>query len=292
MKVSSEMAQKTPIWIVDTSTPGEWTSWKLEEVVTQGESRFQRYLIGRSASLGLSLFIDDVLQSCERDEFIYHECLVHPVANLSSRWESICILGGGEGATLREALRYPAAHHVVMVDIDEQVVEVCRTHLSAFHRGAFEDPRAEVLFEDAWDFLAANPERFDAVIMDITDPLPGSPAERLYGPEFLTLVCSSLREHGTFSSLAGDAGGDLRLFTNMIAVARSIFEDVKPYIVGVPSFCGPWGFLVAGKHQLPAMTAAQIDANIPPDVVRTLKYYDGITHQRLFSLPKHIRERL
>jgi spermidine synthase len=179
-----------------------------------------------------------------------------------------------------------------MVDIDEEVVRVCRRHLSTFHCGAFEDPRTELTFEDAWDFLLANPERFDAVIMDITDPLPGSPAERLYGTEFLTLVRSSLREHGTLSSLAGDAGGDLRQFIQITAAARSVFDDVKPYVVGIPMFWGPWGFLVAGKQQLPALAAVEIDENIPSEVVRGLKCYDGITHQGLFSLPKHIREKL
>jgi spermidine synthase len=179
-----------------------------------------------------------------------------------------------------------------MVDIDEEVVDVCRTHLSTFHRGAFEDPRAHIVFEDAWDFLSKNPARFDAVIMDITDPLSGSPAERLYGEKFLALVRTSLREHGTFSSLAGDAGGDLQQFIQMIAAARSVFNDVRPYIVGIPMFCGPWGFLVASKAELPALTAEEIDTNIWSVVGQNLRYYDGITHQRLFNLPKHIRATL
>jgi spermidine synthase len=128
--------------------------------------------------------------------------------------------------------------------------------------------------------------------MDITDPLPGSPAERLYGKEFLALVASSLREHGTFSSLAGDAGGDYQQFIQMIAAAGSAFNDVKPYIAGIPMFCGPWGFLVAGKQALPVLTETEIDKRLSPYVLRDLEYYDGITHQRLFSLPKHIRSEL
>lgn len=287
------MENAEPLWIHEKTTPDEMISWRVHSVLARGTSPYQSYLIGRSNVLGHALFIDDVIQAAESDEFIYHESLVHPLAVLAGEIRNICIIGGGEGATLREVLRYRSISKALMVDIDSEVVEACRTFLPQFHQGAFEDPRTELIFADAWDILEQHGGEFDALIMDITDPVPDSPAERLYGETFLRLIAKSLTPHGIFSSLAGSVEPrNNKAFIEMISTARKVFNDVRPYVVSVPSFSMPWGFLLAGKERLPDLGPEEIDRRLPAEVARQLRHYDGKTHQMLFTLPKYLRKAL
>ena len=144
--------------------------------------------IMETASYGKVLVLDARIQSSVADDFIYHEVLVHPVMMLHPRPESVLVIGGGEGATLREILKYGSVKRAVMVDIDQEVVEACKIHLPELHQGAFEDPRVAVLHEDARGWLESTSERFDVAIVDLTEPLEAGPACLLFTREFYQLL--------------------------------------------------------------------------------------------------------
>jgi len=263
-----------------------------DDVLYTGRTKFQNVEIIRSQSYGRFLVLDSKIQSSDADEFIYHEALVQPPMILHPGPETVFIAGGGEGATLREVLSHGTVRRAVMVDIDEEVVSICRKMLPEYSRGSFQDPRAEVYHTDAREYLAASTDdSFDVVIIDLPEPIEEGPAYLLYTQEFYRLVQEKLTSNGVISVQSGSASWTE--LENLCAVActlRSVFPVVFPYQADVPSFGGPWGFCLAssGLSPLP-LSAAEIDARIAARSLGHLRFYDGQTHQAMFNLPKHIR---
>jgi len=152
-----------------------------------------------TGSFGVCLVLDGKIQSSETDEFIYHEALVHPAMLTHPRPEKVFIAGGGEGATLREVLAHKTVRKAVMVDIDEEVVGLCRRYLPAWHQNSFDDPRAEIHFADARRYLEETDEKFDVIIIDLVDPLEQGPARLLYTREFYGIAKQKLGPGGIMS---------------------------------------------------------------------------------------------
>ena len=150
-------------WTVDWSSPFEFTAHARLETLHREVTPFQRIEIVRTADCGRCLLLDGDLQSCEADEFIYHEALVHPALILHPDPRRVLVIGGGEGATLREVLRHRSVELARMGDLDERVVAAARTHLDTFHAGAFDEPRARPAFGDGRAFLETSAETWDAV---------------------------------------------------------------------------------------------------------------------------------
>ena len=157
-------------------------------------------------TFGRCLVLDGKTQSTEADEHIYHEALVHPALLFHHKPESVFIGGGGEGATLREILHHNSVQRVVMVDLDGDVVELCRRHLPDHHHGAFDDARVELRHEDARQYLASCQESFDVIVLDLVDPIEGGPSYLLYTEEFYNIARSKLRPGGILVTQAGPAG--------------------------------------------------------------------------------------
>ena len=266
----------------------------LEEVLYTGESQYQSIKIIRTGSFGKCLVLDDKIQSSEIDEFIYHEALVQPVMMTHPCPETVFIAGGGEGATLREVLSHSTVKRAVMVDIDAEVVAICRKYLPEHSKGAFEDKRAEVLHVDARDYLAKHEETFDIIIIDLPDPIDEGPAYLLYTQEFYQLVLDKLSPNGIICVQSGSASYiDLLNFTAVHNTLKSVFPIVCPYQIDVPAFGGPWGFCLASQGIKPLkLSPSEVDDRIAQRSLKDLKFYDGLTHQGMFSLPKHLRNEL
>jgi len=266
----------------------------IEEVLYSGQTKFQSAEIIRSGSFGKCLVLDGKIQSSEADEFIYHEALVQPAMITHPCPETVFIAGGGEGATLREVLAHKTVKRAVMVDIDEEVVALCRKFLPNYSRGSFEDKRTELLHVDARDYLAKSRELFDIIIIDLPDPIEEGPAYLLYTQEFYHLVRDRLTENGIVSVQAGSTAlTELLNFSAVNHTLKSVFPIVCPYQVDVPCFGGPWGFCLASVNVNPVLlSTAEVDNKISARSLTHLKFYDGLTHQGIFSLPKYLREEL
>ncbi|MBI3953344.1 MAG: methyltransferase domain-containing protein, partial [Chloroflexi bacterium] len=184
---------------------GEVIRLDLRRVLAARRTAYQQLEIVDTASFGRALFLDGKVQSAELDEFVYHEALVQPAMALHPRPERVLVIGGGEGATLREALRHPTVKRAVMVDIDAEAVAACREYLPAWHQGAFADPRVELLHRDARGYLEETSELFDVIIVDVTDPLAGGPAYRLFTQEFYRLARGHLGAAGAIAVQAESA---------------------------------------------------------------------------------------
>ncbi|MEE8636972.1 MAG: polyamine aminopropyltransferase [Dehalococcoidia bacterium] len=281
-------------WFYDHISPDLTVMHSIREKIYSGRTKFQSVDIIKTGSFGTCLILDGKIQSSEADEFIYHEALVHPAMLTHPRPENVFIAGGGEGATLREVLAHKTVKRVVMVDIDEEVVGLCRRFLSSWHEKAFDDPRTELHFIDARKYLDESSEEFDVIIIDLADPLEQGPARLLYTKEFYRIIAQKLGPAGIMSVQAESSEwANLDNFAAIVNTLGNVFPVACPYQVHVPAFLGLWGFVSASQSLDPSkLTPEEIDTRIATRISRELKSYDGLTHQAMFTLPKHIRHQL
>jgi len=278
---------------MEIGTPHETHNFGVKEVLLSKQTAFQHVTILDTFEYGKMLVIDGRTQSAEDDEHIYHECLVHPALVAHPEPRRVVIIGGGEGATLREVLRHPSIERVVMVDIDREVVEQCQKLLPEWHKGAFDDPRVELVFADGKEFVTRTSERFDVVIVDVCDVLEDGPALALYTERFYGHVKQRLTDPGIVVVQAMELS-ELD-HTDHVTVHRTlshVFRHVESYATFVPSFWASWGFVVASDTvRVSSLSADEVDGVLRSRGIEpALSHYDGQTHQHVFALPKAVRQ--
>ncbi len=281
-------------WLIDELSDDLVQIHGVRRVLHDRKTRFQHAQIAQTHTFGICLVLDGKIQSGEKDEFIYHESLVHPAMLAHPNPEQVFIAGGGEGATLRDVLKHRTVRKAVMVDIDGEVVRLCRKYLPTFHQGAFSDKRAVVRHEDARKYIAETRERFDVAVIDLADPVEEGPARMLYTQEFYQLVRDKLKPGGIMVVQSGQSGWiNLHNFFAINGTLKSIFKIVRPYQVYVPSFVDLWGFHTASDSLDPArLSPREINSRISDRVSGVLRSYDGIAHRGLFSMPLRLRRKL
>lgn len=281
-------------WFRDEITKAFIQLHAVQARIYTGKTLYQAVEILQAREWGKCLVLDGKMQSAELDEFIYHEALVHPALVSHACPCTVFVAGGGEGATLREVLTHRSVQRAVMVDIDAELVSLCRRLLPEWHRGAFDDPRTELLHLDARQYLEDSEERFDAIVVDITDPGEGNSSRRLYTREFYELARSRLTPGGLVAVQGGAANWyDCAFFGAVLHTIRQVFPDVLPYQVHVPSFGGMWGFVLAGSQpDILSLDAVEIDSRLGARTLRPPRSYDGVAHEGMVSLPRHLRRRL
>jgi spermidine synthase len=279
-------------WFFETTTAVEGHMHAIARTIVTRQTKFQFMEILETHSYGKCLVLDGRIQSSLADEFIYHELLVQPGLLIHPRPQRAMVIGGGEGATIREVLRHPSIADCLMVDIDGEVVEECKRHLPEMHRGAFDDPRTRVLHEDARAYLERTSERFDLIVIDLVEPLEEGPACLLFTKEFYSTVRDRLTDHGVMTMQAGMTKvNEIAFYGAVYRTLRDVFPVVAPYQGYIPCFGTPWGFILASKGDDPRKRSAEdVDRLIaerlkPAD----LGYWDGQAHLHSFSLPKFLR---
>ena len=280
-------------WFIET-VDGEERRFRISKVIYEGRTAFQEVAIVESDEFGTLLVIDGETQSAEDDEYIYHEALVHPAMLAHPDPRRVLIVGGGEGATLREVLRHRTVERAVMVDIDGELIELARRYLQRWHQGAFDDPRTDLRIGDGMAFLQSCEDRFDVVIVDICDYVESTAAAGLYSDAFTGALRNVLAPGGIAVVQAGELGR--WTYASHVTLARMLenaFGRSIPYSTFVESFWSEWSFLLTGDPA-PAMAHAApslIDAAVASRrLSQVLRFYDGATHQRMFHLAKDVRD--
>jgi spermidine synthase len=284
-------------WFFEPTTAVEGHMHAIRRTVVEAQTKFQHMEILETPAYGKVLVLDGRIQSSQAEDFVYHEALVHPgMLAVEQAPRSGLVIGGGEGATLREILRYPSVKRAVMVDIDDEVVELCKKHLPEMHQGAFDDPRSETRHEDARAYLEKTSERFDFITIDLVEPLEEGPACLLFTREFYALVRDRLTPGGAMTLQAGMTKlGELDFFSSIHRTLREVFPVVAAYQTFISCFGTPWGFITATKKVDPRRQDGAVIDRLIADRISdkaTLGYWDGQTHQHAFNLPKHIRAAL
>ena len=279
-------------WHYEYITPDLLQTERVKKVIYTGSTPYQSVTIHETACFGRSLVLDDKTQSTELDEFVYHEALVHPCLVSHPNPVTVFVAGGGEGATVREVLSHRSVAKAVMVDIDGQVVDLCRKYLPNHHRGAFDDPRLELHHLDALGFLEKTDQRFDVVLIDVPDPVEDGPAYLLYTREFYSLLRERLKPNGMMVAQSGPTGPAFyqQCFSAVANTVASVFPTSLAYETFVPSFGSTWGFTVGSLGPDPAaLSPEEVDRRLAERVGHELRHYDGVTHRAMFSLPKYLR---
>lgn len=247
-----------PCYCEDTSDRFDIFGFRTREIICSVQTPFQNILIADTLSYGRALFLDGVLQSTEHDEKLYHELLVQPAMLGHPNPRDVLIIGGGEGATLREVLAHRSVKRAVMVDIDQTCVTLCRQHLGTWHRGAMDNPRAQLAFTDGRAFIEQDNRFYDVVIIDVVDMLENGPAQRIYTREFYSHLRQRLRPGGIVVVQGMEFSHvDYVQHAALARTLRAVFTEVHSYQSHIPSFVAPWGFLLASDYLRPYEWNAQ-----------------------------------
>lgn len=280
-------------WYVEEFAPAEQHHHAIEEVFYSGRSPYQQIAVVRSPVFGKMLVIDGDTQSAQADERIYHETLVHPALAGARERSNVLILGGGEGATLREVLRCPDVERCAMVDIDALVVELSKKYLAEWSGGAFEDPRARVIVGDAIEFLRDDSQRYGVILSDLTEPLEDSPSNPLFNDAVFSSIKARLNDGGIYVLQASTgAAVNAALHCKMARTLRRHYAHVASFTTHVPAFDTEWAFLACSDR----IDLAALDPRSVEEYCGGLRgesfFYDAVTHRRLFALPLYLRRML
>ncbi len=276
-------------WFLEFTTDNEASLHSLEEVLYTARTRYQKLEILRLGSYGKTLVLDGKMQSTQLDEFIYHEALVQPALITHGKPAKVLIAGGGEGATIREVLRHPTVESVYMIDLDDEVVQACRTHLYEWHLGCFDDPRVKVLYEDARKFIAGGDDKFDVIILDLPEPMEAGPAIKLYTREFYKEVLDHLAPGGVMVTQATSVSvNNLNAFAIIHNTLEQVFPVVRGYWTSVPSFYVPWGFIYASNEKDPKKLSHEELGERIGGLNSPLRFYTPEVHHGMFALPGYL----
>lgn len=275
-------------WFIDRDSDHRFIFNKFKKNVCSQKTQFQQVDIIDTQNLGRVVILDRKVQSAELDEFIYHEALVHPAMITHPNPKKVLILGGGEGATLREVLKHATVQKVVMIDIDEEFVHLCKRYLKKWHRGSFKDKKVDMLFLDAMQYMKKTECTFDIIIADISDPIEEGPALKIYTKGFYSLVKKVLAPKGIFVTHATEVHYSLYKKTadKIFNMLHGIFPRVKLYFEYIPSFICLWGFALASLHYDPEKISSKtIERRLRERKIKSLHYYNAEIHKRMLTLP-------
>lgn len=225
--------------------------FRVRKVFAVEKSPYQEIVFAEIEGFGRSLLIDNYIQLSEKDEYFYHELLVHPAMAMHPNPERVLIIGGGDGVALREVLKHNSVKEAVLVDIDPVVVDFSRKYLEPINRGSFNDPRVRVVIMDGMEYIKKSRDRsFDVVIMDLTDPYAGEIAKHLYSAQAFSEVKRVLREGGVVATQAGSSYFYPAEYNYVLASVRANFRYVSEYWYWIPSFGLNVNFIVASDSYM------------------------------------------
>lgn len=252
-------------------------------------TKYQKLTFLETEDFGKVLVLDDLVQLTERDEFIYHEMISHVAINTFPRKiEKVLIIGGGDGGTAREVLKYNFIKEVHLVEIDKEVIEIAKKHMP-FTAKAFEDKRLKVFIEDGRNFVRNTQNKYDVVLVDCSDPI--GPSKVLFEKEFYQDCFKILKEDGIFVTQSESPFYSLDIIKDIIKNLKISFPIVKLYTANIPTYpAGYWSFTLASKVYDPL----KVDMEKLKDNIKRkdLKYYNEEIHFSSFALPSYVKERL
>ena len=253
------------------------------------QTKFQKIEIYETPYYGRMFRLDGYNMTSEREEFVYHENLVHPALTAHAAPRKVLVIGGGDGGSSEEALKHPSVEQVTMCEIDEDVIRVAKEHFFAVHRGAFDNPRLRVVIGDGMKFIRETQERFDLIALDLNDPM--GPAQPLYSTEFFHQCRTALAPGGALVLHIGAPVARPERVADIAQRLNGVFRIVRPYTMCVPLYGAQWAMAVCSDKLDPkALTADEIDRRIEHRRLQDLRFYNGETHEGVFALPNFIRD--
>ncbi|MGH8780684.1 polyamine aminopropyltransferase [Paraburkholderia sp.] len=255
------------------------------------DSRYQHIEVWDTAQLGRLFTLDGRPMTSAGDEFIYHECMVHPTALAHAAPLAALVLGGGDGGAAKQLLKHPRIARIVVAELDPDVVRLTREHLPDVHGGAWDDPRVELTIGDAAHFVEQSREQFDLVVFDLTPP--DSPAAGLYTPSFYTALKRVMAPGAALSMHLGAPYFHASRIAALLADLRASFAVVRTMAAFVPLYGSLWLMATASDTLDPAtLTVTQAKQRLHERRIDGLRWYDATLHSALFAEPYAVRDKL
>jgi spermidine synthase len=215
------------------------TLLSLTEAVETTQTEFQTVQVADSEAYGRLVLTDHFVQSCASDERIYHESLIHVPCQIHGDVKRVLIGGAGEGATLRELLRYESVQEIITVDIDGKAVECFQKYLFEWERGLWHHEKVRIVINDINEVLPLYHSYFDLLILDLSDPAASGPVAHLFTDEFYVRCRNCLRPGGIMAMQSGEVTDDMRVPRSVRATLSEVFEHTDFFTIDVPSFMAP-----------------------------------------------------
>ncbi len=268
-------------WFNEKNTDGYQVKWKISKILYSEKTPYQELAVVDTLEWGKALILDGALQVSEKDEFVYHEMIVHVPMFSHPAPRNVLIIGGGDGGTLRELCKHPQLQKVDMVEIDERVVAASKKYLPSIS-SAFNDARVNLYFQDGIEFVK-NAGKYDLVIVDSSDPI--GPAQLLFTQEFYSNIYNCLNDDGMMVVQSESPIFYQEVFCSVHRNISAVFPQTLVYLAYIPTYVsGPWSFTIGSKIHDPREVKGDSKADFD------LKYYNDKVHQAAFALPGFIQD--
>ncbi|ABR48801.1 spermidine synthase [Alkaliphilus metalliredigens QYMF] len=277
------------LWYTEEQTQHVRLSFKVKEHLFSEQSEFQKVDVLDTYEFGKLMTLDGLVMVTEKDEFIYHDMIVHVPMAVNPNIKNVLIIGGGDGGTARELMRYQSIKHVDMVEIDKMVCDVARDYFPTIS-SELENPRVSLYYEDGVAFIKDKENKYDLIIIDSTDPV--GPGEGLFSQEFYTNCFKALTEQGilvnqnespVYEQFAREA---IRANSKL----KKIFPIVEVYQAQIPTYpSGYWLFGFASKSLHPVK---DLKSSVWNQLNLNTKYYNTQLHVGAFALPSYVKEQI
>ena len=277
------------LWFSEYHTPNVKLSIKVKKQLHSEKSDYQKIAVYDTVEFGKMLTLDGVMMLTERDEFIYHEMIVHVPMAVNPNIKNVLVIGAGDGGALRELGKYDTIEKIDLVEIDNRVIEVCKTYLPQTAIG-FENPKADIHIFDGLKFIRHVENKYDLIIVDSTDP--SGPGEVLFTKEFYNNCFRALTENGIMvnqheSTFYEEDANEMKRAHKRIS---SVFPICKVYQAHIPTYpSGHWLFGFASKNIHPLNNLKE---NYWNNLGIQTRYYTTNLHKGSFYIPKYVEEML
>lgn len=262
----------------DISATGIHTTGRVHEE----KSEFQTIAVDETKGHGRLLTLDGMVMLTELDEFVYHDLLTHVPLCVHAEPKQVLVVGGGDGGTVREVLKHASVERVVQCEIDERVTRVCQQYIPSL-AGSLDDPRVELVFEDAVAYVQRHEGAFDAILVDSTEPI--GPAAALFGEPFFRDLRRALRPGGVISSQSESPFYAPDVVRGLFGAVRRVFAEVHGYYGIIPTYPGGgWVFCLASDTRTPN------DLDLDRAAELATRYFSPELARGAFALPRFVAD--
>ncbi|WP_342528021.1 spermidine synthase [Chryseomicrobium sp. FSL W7-1435] len=269
-------------WYTEKQTENFGITMKINKTLHVEQTEWQFLEMAKTAEWGNMLFLDGMVMTSQKDEFVYHEMVAHVPLFTHPNPENVLVVGGGDGGVIREVMKHPKVKKATLVDIDGKVIEYSKKYLPEI-AGELDNPRVEVIVGDGFMHIAKSENEYDVIMVDSTEPM--GPAVDLFTKGFYAGIHKALKEDGLFVAQSDNPWFKADLIKQVQSDVKEIFPITKLYTANIPTYpSGLWCFTIGSKKHDPLTVPAEQFHEIET------KYYTKELHSAAFVLPKFVKD--
>lgn len=273
------------LWYTEKQKENFGITIKTSGTLFTGKSEFQTIEVLETEAFGKMLLLDGLVMTSEKDEFFYHEMISHIPMLAHKNPETVLVIGGGDGGTVREVLRHKSVKRVVLCEIDGMVIDICKKYFPTI-AGKLDDPRVDIQVRDGIEYISQCKNEFDVILIDSTDPM--GPGEGLFTKEFYTNVKEALKPDGVMAAQSESPIANKREMQLMYSLLNSVFPIVRTFVGPIPTYPGGyWSWAYCSETVEPLTNDCEDRAS---ELESNSKCFNREIRKAAFALPNFIKE--